>query len=200
MKTILFAALLTSATLAHAQAPSSPAKKELVAKMIQLQQPGIEGMARQLVQQPAALMMQEADRAMRSQIPTERRESVGKTIEAAAKRYMDEAFPLLRERAVKLAPSVLAPAIEEKFSEDELRQIVAWMESPTSRKLQQFNGEIQASFVQKLVADARPVIDPKVEALNQNIRAALGMPAAGASAPSSASAVAPKPAAKPSSK
>lgn len=181
MKRLLILALLAGAGLAHAQ--SSAAKKELIAKVIQLQQPGIEAMARQLVQQPAAMMMQEANRVLGSQVPADKRDATGKAIEAAARRYVDDAYPVLRERAVKMAPSVLGPALDEKFSEDELKQVVAWMESPTSRKLQQFNGEVQGTFVQKLVADARPVIDPKVEALNQAIRGALGVPAGAASAP-----------------
>ena len=39
--------------VANAQAPAATAaKKELIAKVLQLQQPGIEGLARTLVEQP----------------------------------------------------------------------------------------------------------------------------------------------------
>lgn len=155
---------------------SSAAKKDLVARAVQLQTPDIEAMAKGLVEQPAAQMLQEASQVMQERIPADQRDTVGKRIQASAKKYVDEAAPLLKDRAVKLAPSTLGNALEEKFSEEELKQLVAWLESPVSRKYQQALPEIQSAFVQKLVADARPLIDPKLQVLEQSIRTALGLP------------------------
>ena len=195
----LGAALLCAAGLAQAQAQgnntSSPAKKELVQKLLTLQQPGIEGAARGIVERPAAAMLQEAGRVLQSQIPADKREAIGKTIEADAKKYVEETYPPVRERAVKLAPTTLGPALEEKFSEDELKQLIAWFESPVNKKFQQYSGEMQNTFLQKLVAEARPVIEPKLKDLEAKVRVALGAPPAGAAA-ESASAPAPKAAPK----
>jgi len=197
MKRWLALALLACATIAHGQ--STPAKKELVAKLLQLQQPGIEMLARSLVEQGAARMMQEAARVLQTQVPAEQREAIGKNIEASVRKYLDESTPLLSERAVKLAPSVIGVSLEEKFTEDELKQLVAWFESPLNKKYEQAVPEIQKSFVQKVVADGRPVIDPKLQALEQSIRTALSAaePAAKAAKPAPS---APKPAAKAASK
>ena len=133
MKRMIVTALLSSAALAHAQLaasapPASPAKKELVQKLMVLQQPGIENLARTLVEQPAVQMMQEAGRALR-QVAPEKREALGKTIEADVKKYVEESVPLVRDRALKLAPSTIGASLEEKFNEDELRQLVAWLRS-----------------------------------------------------------------------
>ena len=82
MKRLIAAALLTSAALAHAQtasapaAPSSPAKKELVQKLMVLQQPGIENLARTLVEQPALQLMQAAGRTLQQQIAPDRKSVV----------------------------------------------------------------------------------------------------------------------------
>ena len=97
-KKFLVIALLTSAAFAQAQTaasaiPSSPAKKELVQKLMVLQQPGIEGLARNLVEQPAMAMLQAAGRALPN-IPADKREAAGKTIEADIKKYVDEATPV----------------------------------------------------------------------------------------------------------
>lgn len=183
MKKLILTALLTGAALAHAQtasapaAPSSSAKKELVQKLMTLQQPGIEGLARNLVEQPAMGMLQAAGRALQ-QVPADKREAVGKSIEADVKKYVDEAVPIVRERAVKLAPSTIGAAMEEKFTEDELKQLIAWLESPVNKKYTQLGPEIQNGFTQKLVAEARPTIEPKIQALEVKVRAALGAPAA----------------------
>ena len=74
--------------------------------------------------------------------------------------------------------------LEEKFTEDELKQLLAWFESPVNKKFQQVSGEMQGSFMQKLVAEARPLLEPKLQALEQKVRAALGAPAAAAPADS----------------
>jgi hypothetical protein len=194
---LLGALLLCAGSLAQAQGTSSPAKKELVQKLLALQQPGIEGAARNIVERPAAQMMQEAGRVLQTQVPADKREAIGKTIEADAKKYVDEAFPPVRDRALKLAPTTLGAALEEKFTEDELKQLIAWFESPVNKKFQQASGEMQSNFMQKLVAEARPVLEPKLQALEQKVRAALGVPAAGAPAEGAA---APKAAAKPPAK
>lgn len=161
-----------------AQAQPSPAKKELIAKLVQLQTPGIEQLARGLVEQPASQMLREAAQVLQSRVAPEQREATAKKIQDSAKKYVDEAAPLLRDRALKLAPAVLGAAYDEKFTEDELKQLLAWLDSPLNRKYQQVTPELQNAFVQKLVADARPVVDPKLMALDQSIRNALGLPPA----------------------
>ena len=52
-----------------AAAQSSNAKRELVQKILVLQQPEIESVARSIVERPAAQMMQEAGLAMQRQVP-----------------------------------------------------------------------------------------------------------------------------------
>lgn len=184
MKRMMLAALLASAALANAQTPT---KKELVQKLLVLQQPGIEQVARGLVERPAAQMMQEAGLVLQRQIAPEKREALGKQIEAEVKKYVDESVPLVRERAIKIAPTAIGPILEEKFNEDELKQLIAWFESPINKKYQQLGPEMQNTFVQKLVVDSRPVVDPKIQALDAKVRSLLGVPAAG-TAPASATA------------
>jgi len=194
----LGALMLGACVVAQAQSSgASPAKKELVQKLLALQQPGIELAARGMVERPAALMLQEAGRVVQTQVPAEKREAVAKTIEADAKRYVEEAFPPVRERALKIAPATLGAALEEKLTEDELKQLIAWFDSPVNKKFQAASGEMQNNFMQKLVAEARPLLEPKLQALEQKVRAALGAPAAPPAAPAGDAA---KPAAKPAAK
>ncbi len=180
------AATLCAALLAMgpAAAQSSAAKNELVVKILQLQRPAIEGLATVLAQQPAQQMMQGANVALQSRIAPEKRQEIAKEIQADLKKYAEEVVPIARERAVKLAPAAIGTLLEEKFSEDELRELIKIMESPVNRKFGQMNAELQKSLAEKLVADARPLIDPKVKALEATIAKRLGMqPAPAAAAP-----------------
>jgi len=197
--TLLPAALLCLAVTAQAQTPSSPAKKELVARILKLQQPGIEGMARNIAEQPAAEMMDRASMALPARVAADKRDAVAREIQADAKKYVDEAVPLVTGRAVKLAPSTIGALLEEKFSEDELKQVVAIIESPAYNKFQQLGGEMQKVLVEKLVVDTRGQIEPKVKALEQSIAKRLGItaPPAGAAAPAAPAA---RPPARPASR
>ncbi len=176
MKRTLVAALLLLAAAAGAQTTAS--KKELVAKLLQLQQPGIERSAiMMMIERPTAQLMQQAGLVLQARIPPDKREAIAKDMQSDAKKYADELVPLVRERAVKLAPSTIGVLLEEKFTEDELKQIIAITESPVYRRYLQVGGELEKALFDKLVAELRSVIDPKVRALDQALGARLGLPA-----------------------
>ena len=195
------AALSLSSAVWAQSAASTPAKKELVAKVLLLQQPAIEGLATQLAQQPAAQLMQGAGIALQTKVAADKREAIAKEIQADLKKYAEEAVPLLRANAVKLAPSTIGVLLDEKITEDELKQLIAIMESPVNRKFGQMNGDLQKSLGEKLVAESRGVIEPKIKALEQTVSKRLGLPAAGAAAPAAdTKGAAAKPPAKAASK
>lgn len=190
-------AALSIATTAAAQTPApSAAKKELVARVLKAQQGDIEGVARSLVERPAAQMMQEAGLVMQRQTPAEKREAVGKAIEAEAKKYVEEAMPIVRERALKIAPTTIGPVLEAKMSEDELKTLLAWLDSPTYKKYSSLGPEMRNGFVQQLLKEAGPLVEPKVQALDGRIRGILGVPPQGQAPAASGAAAASRPAGK----
>jgi hypothetical protein len=65
-----------------------------------------------------------------------------------------------------------------------------------NKKFQQQVPELQNAFTQKLIAEAGPLLDPKLQALQRKLQATLGGPAAPAASGSKASGPAAKPAAK----
>ncbi len=203
MKNWFLVSLLVLATGAQAQVQAqvqtlAPAtKKELVTKVLQLQQPAIEQAAQALAEQPAAQMMQQAGAALQTRVAPEKREAAAKEIQAEVKKYLDQAVPLVRERAVKLAPTTIGVMLEEKFNEAELKQLIAIIESPVNRKFLQMGGDMQKALIEKLLAETQGAIEPKVKALELAIGKQLGMTAP-AAAPAASKAA--KPAAKAASK
>ena len=71
----------------------------------------------------------------------------------------------------------MSPLLEQRFSEDELRQIIAMLESPVNAKYQSMAGEMQRTLGTKVVAETRATIEPRFKALeesvNKRLRAAL---------------------------
>lgn len=171
-----------AAAASGAPAPSSPAKKALVKKLLELQQPAIETLAVEMAQQPAMNWMRQAGAALQN-MPADKREAAAKAIQADVKKYAQETVPIVKDKAIKLAPSVIGPIIEQNFSEDELKTIVAWIQSPVSKKFGQIGGQMQDALSQALVKETQSTVSPKLEALHASLAKDLGM---SESAPASA--------------
>lgn len=153
----------------HAAEPAAPAKKALIQKLLQLQQPGIEGIARSLVSQPIAPLMQQVTGVIEARVPADKREAVAKDIQADFKRFGESTTLAVRDRAIALAPATIGEVMEQRFTEDELRQLVAWLESPVARKYQQTLPEFQKALVDRLVEDTRPTVEPRLKELNATV-------------------------------
>lgn len=175
-KSLIALSILLAAVAAQAQ--SSPAKKDLVARILKLQQPGIEAMARGLVEQPAAELLNNAAGVLPGRIAKDKQEAVAKEIKGDVQKYLDEAIPVVQTRAVKLAPTTIGALLEEKLTEDELKQVVSIMESPVYAKYQRMGDDMQKVLVEKLLAETRSTIEPKVRTLEQTVAKRLGVTAA----------------------
>lgn len=166
----------------QAEVTASAAKKELVQKVISLQQPGYEGLARTMIEQPVQVLGQQASAVLQNRVPAEQRDAVAKDIQAEFNKYGDEVGPLVRDRALKLAPGTVGPILEDKLSEDELKQVVAALESAGFRKFMALGPDMQRALAQKLSSELQPQIEPKIRAMEQavtkRLTAAAG-PAAG---------------------
>ena len=178
---------LCAAQASAAATPVSAAKKELVQKLLTLQQSSYEGLARTLTEQPVSLMGQQASAILQSRVAPEKREAVAKEIQAEFQKYGSEVGPMVRDRTLKAAPGTIGPILEEKLTEDELKQTIAALESPGFKKFMQLGAEMQRALGQKMVAELQPSIDPKLKALEQAVTQKLNAAASGAaSAPKAA--------------
>ncbi|MDI1245998.1 MAG: hypothetical protein PSV24_11405 [Rhodoferax sp.] len=180
MKKTLMALLMLASTVIHAQ--TSAAKQALVDKLLALQRPAIEQTARVLAERPALQMRQQAGVVLQTRVAPEKREAVAKDLQADLTKYADDVLPLMQQQAIKLAPSTVGVILADKFTEDELRQLIAIMESPVNLKYEQLGNEMQKALADKLMADMTPAVEPKVKALAAAMDKHLGLPAPTANA------------------
>lgn len=175
MKKWCVASLILVCGAVSAQTTSAK-KSELVAKVLTLQQAAIEQTAQVLVERPAMQMMQQASVALQTRVSPEKRDAAAKEIQADLKKYAAETGPLVRQQAVKLAPSTIGVLMAQRFTEEELMQLIAILESPVNRKYQQMDGDLQKVLAEKLITETKAVVEPKVKALEQAIVKHLGLP------------------------
>jgi uncharacterized protein len=174
-----------AAPAAAAPTPVSAEKKRLIERVLQLQMPGVEALGRQIAEQPAMAMAQQVGPALQ-RLPAERREAVARDIQADLRQYVEEMAPQLRERAMRAAPAVLTPYFEERFTEQELREVITLLESPVLRKFQGMGPEMQRALGERIVTESRAGIEQRARTLGQTIERRLAPPAPAGSAPSPA--------------
>ncbi len=172
-KTIWIMALLALSDAALGEPVAT--KKELVAKIMRLQQPAVELAAQALVEQPAKQMLRQAGVALQTRVDADKREIVAQEIQADIKRYVDDTVPLVRERALRLAPLTVGTLMHERFSETELLQLIAIIESPVNRKYLQMGGEMHRVLMERLVDEMKATIEPKVKLLEQSMIKSLNL-------------------------
>ena len=179
-KVVLLTALAIAMVGAHAQT-----KEDLAKRAIELQRPVFENVGRTVAAAPANQLMQAAASSLR-RVPADQREKVGKQMESDVRQFHAEVEALLRPRAVALAPAALQPLLLDRFSEAELKQLVAWLETPVAKKFQEASPEFTTALNRKLVAETRGEVEPKLTALQEKLNGRLttavpARPASGAS-------------------
>jgi hypothetical protein len=89
--------------------------------------------------------------------------------------------------------------LEEKLSEEELKQLVAWLESPAAKKFSAMGPDLINAMQKALIADTRGTVEPKIHALEESLSKKMGIAPAPAASSSAAAAAAsgPKPAKAP---
>ena len=108
-----------------------------------------------------------------SRAPAEKRDAAMRDIAEEAKKFLSETTPVVNGAAQKYATSTAAPMLVERFSEDELKQLIAIFESPVKRKFEGMLPDMQKAIGEKVAADTRAAIDPKLREMSEHINARL---------------------------
>lgn len=171
---LALATALSTTMLAMPLSAMAQSKKELVQKLLVSQQPLVDNAAQNLAEQPARQLVASAKQILQQGVPPEKREATAKQVDAEIKKYLDAAVPLFKTSANKLASSNVGPALEEKFTDDELKQLITILDSPVLKKYQAALPDlIGPAFLEKVVLETRPGLEPKLQAVQNNLRTIL---------------------------
>lgn len=161
----VIAALALGSSVQAAQVPA--AKQELVSRVLQLWHP--ETIGESMLQQPVGDAVQQARAVLQGRVSPEKRDAAMKEIMGDARQFMEDNRPATQASAQKIVGTTVAPMLAERFTEEELRQIIAILESPVKKKFEAMVPELQKKLGEGVAADTRAVIDPKLQELQQRI-------------------------------
>lgn len=174
------AVALTLAAVAHAQSgatASAPVaidgdKQKLIDRVLALWHP--ENLVVMAVQRPAAETM-ERSRAVLQQahLPADKLDKAMKDIATDVQKYVDAAAPLASASAKKNVSASIVPLLAQNFSNDELRQLIAMLESPVKNKFEKLIPQFDNALGKRVQDDAGAEINKDIAAMTQAVGAKL---------------------------
>ncbi|MFN4115681.1 MAG: hypothetical protein ACK4F7_04165 [Inhella sp.] len=178
--TPLIAALLVAASLlAPAQAQT---KKQLIEKVLTIQKPQYEQFGQMMALSPVQPMVQQAAQVLRARVPEDKREAVGKAMDAELQAYLRDVTPALRASSLKHAREIIGSKLEASFSEAELKQLVDYLESPVIKRYNEMGPDFQQALGQKVAIEHKSLVETKARALDAKLVELLGIKPAAAPA------------------
>lgn len=155
MKTIIATLAIASLALsATAIAQTADPKLEWATKVVTLQQgPELERLVGQLADSATQDILQNWGPKLQSNVPSAKMEQAKEGLNAELKKYFDDVSKTINSKVNKVSNSALIPAYMERFSLDELKQLVAFFDSPAIKKYQSAAPELGSLFVKQLIEE-----------------------------------------------
>lgn len=192
MKKLLTVIAMTAMAIsvtAHAQAPDP--KLEWATKAVALQQgPELDRLVGQLADSASQDVVQSWGVKLRNDVPKDKIEQTTQSLNSELKKYYDDVTKIISSKVNKASADSLIPVYMAQFSLDELKQLVAFFESPAVKKYQAAAPELGNVFVNQLIMETRADVSARAKLFDDAAVKIVG------AAPKSPAAAASKPAAK----
>ena len=154
-----------AAAPAHAQSDAA-ARKQLATRIVNLQKANdMDALIAQLAgtasQTVVSTWLPKLD-----QLPRSKQRAAADQLDAELKKFNQDNVRLIKSRNERISLDVLVPAYAERFTADELRQLVAFMESPVIKKYYAANPQMANMLAQKLVEATRKDVEARIKSFD----------------------------------
>ena len=153
---LLFVAACAASTGAMAQ----DSKKVLATKLAQMQAKSDGAtMANQLTAEAVQLPLSTWSQRLDESVPPARQKDVRDKLDVELKKFADNTHKAIDAQVSKAAESALVPLFMDKLSEDEMKTIIAYMESPASAKLQALGADATDAWAKRIIETTRSQVE-----------------------------------------
>lgn len=165
MKKLLTSLAISALALSGAaQAQTADPKLEWATKAVALQQgPELERLVSQLAESSSQDIVQSWGVKLRTDVPKEKVEQTAQSLNAELKKYNDDVTKIISSKVNKAGADSLVPVYMARFSLDELKQLVAFFESPAVKKYQAAAPELGNVFVNQLIMETRSDVNARAK-------------------------------------
>lgn len=99
-------------------------------------------------------------------LPAERREEVGGKLDAELEKLASDVHEAVDSRIKPAAQAAMAPIFMERLSADEMKIIIAYIESPASKKLAALGADATNAWAQGVMDITRDAVNASVESFD----------------------------------
>lgn len=142
-------------------------KPQLIKRLLELWHVEAVGLA--MLRTPVEESLRQSRSLLQARTSPEKREAALKDIEGYAQEFLNKNVPIVLESGKKITATTVEPILSEKMSEEELRQMIAILESPAKKKFESLVPEMNKAFGEKLAATDGKEMKEKMEELQQKI-------------------------------
>ncbi len=166
-------ASLSISTVVNAQTVDP--KLEWATKAVTLQQgPELERLVGQLADSATQDILQNWGPKLQSDVPPAKMEQAKEGLNTELRKYFDDVSKTINGKVSKVSNSALIPAYMERFSLDELKQLVGFFESPAIKKYQSAAPELGNLFVKQLIEETRSDVTARTRQFDEAATKIIG--------------------------
>ena len=161
---IFFVAACAISTGASAQ---NDAKRALAVKLVQMQQKAdgpalVEHLTGTAVEPIMINWSQRLDQS----VPPARQKEVREKLDVELKKFAESTEKAVEGQVAKAAEAALVPLYMEKLTEDDMKTIIAYMESPSSTKFQTLSPEASNAWAKRVIDAIKPQVESSAKSFD----------------------------------
>ncbi len=159
-KLALAAVLATGLAFTTGVSAQNDGKRALAVKLAQIQQKADGGaMADQLTASAVQPLLASWSQRLDETVPPARQKDVRDKLDVELKKFTDNTEKSIEAEVAKSAEPALVPIFMEKLTEDEMKTIIAYLESPVSAKFQALGPEAANAWAKRVVDATRAGVE-----------------------------------------
>lgn len=172
------ALLLVAACTLTTGVAAQDGKQALASQLAELQvKTDGPAVAQQLTASAMQMPLATWSERLQKDVPAERQEQVSEQLDLELQKFADKAHEVIQARSLQAAQAALVPVFMDKLSEDEMKTIIAYLQSSASAKLQQLGAQAGEAWMQALVEATRPTIEQNIKDFDAAAERILAAPA-----------------------
>ena len=143
-------------------------KQKLIDHVLTLMHP--ENNIVMMVEQPATRAMDEANVALhQAGLTQDKIDKAMADIHTDVQKYLDTAMPIAVASAKKNMSPALSPLFAQNLTNDDLRMLISYLESPARQKTEKMFAQMNRSLAEKVVGDVGAEVNKNVKAMQQTV-------------------------------
>ncbi len=154
---IVLVAACAASTGALAQSDS---KRALATKLAQIQaKADSAALAGQLTDSAVGPVLSGWSQRLDETVPPARQKDVRDKLDVELKKFAESTYKTVEAQTGKAAEAALVPIFMEKLSEDELKTIITYLESPVSAKFQALGPDATNAWAKRVIDATKPAVE-----------------------------------------